>query len=87
MLEEKRGQVAVLAETEQVLLVERVDVVLGVVVDDEIGDDERPALVRRADAEEGEAARQTGDGTEERLERFGEVVADVVPGRLAQRSR
>ena len=80
MLEQERGEVAVLAEAEQVLLVQRVDVVLGVVVDDEVGDDQRPALVGRADAEEGEAAGQASDRAEERLERLGEVVADVVPG-------
>lgn len=81
-LEHEGGQVAVLAEQEQVLLVQRVDDVLGVVLDDvRVGEDGDPvvlAALGRLDAVHTEAAGQTGDTTEDGFERLALVVGNEV---------
>jgi len=57
---------------------ERVDAIDAERLDDGVGAEERLAL-ERADAEEGEATGQTGDRSEQRLERLGEMMRDEVP--------
>lgn len=66
--EHQRGQVAIFAEQEQVLLVQRVDHVLGIVFDNvRIGEDRDPVVLvsfRSFDAVHAEAARKTRYTTE-----------------------
>ena len=50
MFEEQGRQVTVFAEREQVLLMEGINVGLGVVLDDAVGDDNRTALIRSSDS-------------------------------------
>lgn len=78
VLHHERRQETILSEREQILLVQRINVGLGVLVDDAVRDDDRATLVSRANTIEGETAGQTGDGAEERLERLGKMVGDVV---------
>lgn len=54
-------EISIFSEREQVLLVEGVHNVLGVVVDDAIGDDERSTLVGRSNTVERETTGETGD--------------------------
>ena len=78
VLHHERGQETIFTERKEVLLVQRVDVAFGVFVNDPVGNDDRTTLVGRADTIERETPRQTGDRTKERLERFREMVRDVV---------
>ena len=57
---------------------QRINVGLGVFVNDDGGDDDGPALVGCADAVDGKAAGETGDGAKEGFKGFGEVVRDEV---------
>ena len=77
-LQHQRRQVAVFAEQEQVLLVQRVDHVLRVVLHHvRVGEDGHPVVLpafRRFDPVHAEAAGQTGDAAEDGFEGFGQVV-------------
>lgn len=57
MLHHERGEVSIFSEREQVLLMECVDVRLGVLIDDQRGDDDRSTFVRRSDTVDGETSR------------------------------
>lgn len=74
MLHQQRRQESIFTQTEQVLLVQGVDVGFGVFLDDAVADDDRTTLVGRANSVEGETTGKTGDGAKERLEGFGEMV-------------
>lgn len=50
MLEEQSRQVTILTKREQVLLMEGINVGLGVLLDDAVGDDDWTALVRSTDS-------------------------------------
>ena len=50
MLEEQSRQVTILTKREQVLLMEGIDVGLGVLLDDAVGDDDRTTLIRSTDS-------------------------------------
>ena len=50
MFEEQGRQVTIFTEREQVLLMEGINVGLGVVLDDAVGDDNRTALIRSSDS-------------------------------------
>jgi hypothetical protein len=80
--EHEGSEVAVFSEKEEVLLVQRVDDVLRVVLDDVgIGEDGDPvaiAALRSLDAVHWETTGKTGDTAEHRLESLSEMVRDVV---------
>ena len=78
MLHEERRQEPIFTQREQILLVKRVDIGISVLVNDTVGDEDRTAFVSGTYTVEGEASRETGHGTEQTLEGFGEVVGDVV---------
>jgi hypothetical protein len=78
VLHQERRQEPILSQTEQVLLMEGVDVGLGVLLDDTVRDDDRATFVGGTDAVERETTGKTGDRTEERFEGLGEMVRDVV---------
>jgi hypothetical protein len=78
MLEEERGEIPIFTEREQVLLVQRIDVAFCVIVNDTVGDDNRPTLVSCTDPVQGEAARKTADGAEQTLEGLGQMVREIV---------
>ena len=78
MLEKERGEVTILSERQQVLLVKSVDVRIRVLLDDAVGDDDGATLVRSTNAIHGETTWQASDGTEEGLEGLGQVVRNVV---------
>jgi hypothetical protein len=74
VLENKSGQIPVLSEVQEVLEVERVDPVLGIIVNDLVGNEQRFVRVGCAEAVHGETAGQTSNGPEQTLKRLGEVV-------------
>ena len=78
VLHHQRSKISVLSKREQVLLVQSVDVGLGVFFDDHGGDDDRPAFVCGSNPINRETTGKTGDRAEKRLEGFGQVVRDVV---------
>jgi hypothetical protein len=78
VLHHQRRQEPILSEREQVLLVQSVNVGFRVFLDDAVGDDDGPALVRGPNAVQGETTRQAGDGSEEGFKGLGEMVRDVV---------
>lgn len=63
---------------QQILHVQRVDAILGVVLDDLVADEQRLVRVGCAETVEGETTGQTGDGAEQRLERLRHVVGNEV---------
>jgi len=71
-------QETILSEREQILLVQCVDVGLGVLFDDTVGDDDWTTFVGGTDAVERETTGQASDGSEEGLEGLGEMVRDIV---------
>lgn len=81
-LEHERRKVAILAEEQEVLLVERVDDVLRIVLNDvRVGEDGHPVAVvplGGLDPVHRKAAGQAGDAAEHRLECLGQVVGNVV---------
>jgi hypothetical protein len=78
VLEEERREVPILSEVQQVLHVQRVDAVLGVVLDELVRDEERLVGVGGAQAVERETTGQTSNGAEQTFERLGHVVRDEV---------
>jgi hypothetical protein len=78
VLEHQCRQVSIFSEMKQVLEVQGIDSVLGVVVYDLVGNEERFVSIGRSQAVHCEASRKTGDGSEQRFERFGEMVRDKV---------
>ena len=78
MLEEKRCEVPIFTEREEILLVKRVDDRLGVFLDDTVRDDDRTTLVRGTDAVHGETTGQTRHRSEQTLEGLGQVMRDIV---------
>ena len=80
--EHESGEVSVFSEEEQILLVEGVDNVFGVVLDNVgVGEDGHPiilATLRGFDAVHGKATWETGYTTEDGLEGLGKVVRDKV---------
>ena len=63
---------------QQILHVQRVDAILGVVLDDLVADEQRLVRVRCAETVEGETTGQTGDRAEQRLECLRHVVGNEV---------
>ena len=63
---------------QQILHVQRVDAILGVVLDDLVADEQRLVRVGCAETVEGKTTGQTGDGAEQRLERLRHVVGNEV---------
>lgn len=59
VLQEERRQETIFTEREQVLLVKRIYVAFGVLIDDTVGDDNRPALICGTDTVERETPRKT----------------------------
>ena len=78
VLKQQGCQVSIFTEMEQVLHMESVDAVLGVVVDDSLGNEERLVCVRSPESVHGETTGQASDRAEQAFECFGEVVRDVV---------
>ena len=78
VLEKESGEVTIFTKRQQVLLVQGVNIGLRILLDDAIGDDDRPSLVSCTNPVHGETSGKTGDGPEERLESFGQMVRDVV---------
>jgi hypothetical protein len=78
VLEEERREVPILSEVQQVLHVQRVDAVLGVVLDELVRDEERLVGVGGAQAVERETTGQACNGAEQAFERLGHVVRDEV---------
>jgi len=76
VLQDQGGEVAILAEREQVLLVQRVDAVLRVLVDDAVRDEQRAALVSAANA-----VHRAAGGCQLRQERAGVEATHKQPGR------
>jgi hypothetical protein len=78
----ERREVSILSEEEQVLLVQRVDDVLRVVLDDVgIGEDGDPVPVvslGRLETVHGEASREAGDAPEDGLGSLDELLSGVV---------
>jgi len=70
VLQKERRQETIFTKGEQVLLVQRVYVPFGVLVDDTVGDDDRSAFVRSTDTVEREASRKTRYRAEQTLERL-----------------
>ena len=63
---------------QQILHVQRVNTILGVVLDDLVADEQRLVRVGCAETVEGETTGQTGDAAEHGFERLVQVVRDVV---------
>ena len=78
MLEQQRRQETIFSERQQILLVQGIDVWLGIFFDNAVGDDDGATFVVGTDAVHGETTGKTSDGTEEGFEGFGQVVGDVV---------
>jgi hypothetical protein len=78
VLHHERGEVPIFSQGEKVLFVQSVDIGLGILVDDNRGDDDRSTFVGSTDAVDGETSGKTGDRSEERLECFCEVMGDEV---------
>lgn len=81
-LKHQGRQVSVLTEQKQVLLVQRVNHVLRVVLDDvRVGKDRNPVVLPAfgsLDAVHAETSWKTGNTTKDGFERFGQVVRDEV---------
>jgi hypothetical protein len=69
---------SIFAKMQQVLLVQRVDNPLRVIIDDEVGDDKTAAFIGGTDAINAEPNGKTGNRPEQRFEGFGKMVRDVV---------
>jgi hypothetical protein len=78
MLHQQGRQIPILSKREQVLLVQRIDIGLGVLVNDAVGDDDGTTFVGGTDAVEGETTGKTGDRAEQAFEGLGEMVREVV---------
>lgn len=78
MLHEERRQEPIFTEREQVLLMKCVDIRLGILVNDTVGDEDRTALVSSTNTVEGETSGKTGHGTEQTLKSLREVVGNVI---------
>jgi len=78
MLHQQCCQETIFSKREKILLVERVDIGLGVFFDNAVGDDDGSTFVCGSDTIESETARKTGDRSKERLESLGQMVGDVV---------
>ena len=78
VLEQESSQVTIFTKRQQVLLVQSINVWLRVLLDNSVGDDDRPSLVGRSNPVHGETTRKTGHGTEETLESLGQMVRDIV---------
>ena len=74
VLQHKRCQETIFSERQQVLLVQRIDVGLRILLYDAVGDDDGSTLIGGTNAVHGETSRKTGDRTEQTLERLGQVV-------------
>lgn len=78
MLHHECCQESILSEREQILLVQRIDIGLRVLLDDTVGDDDGPSLVGSADTIQRETTGQTRHRAEQTLESLGQVMGDVV---------
>jgi hypothetical protein len=78
VLHEQGGQVTIFTKRKEVLLVERVNIVLGVFVDDAVRDNDRSSFVGRPNPEHGETTRKTSNRSKQTLECLGQVMRDVV---------
>ena len=78
VLEQESSQVTIFTKRQQVLLVQSINVWLGVLLDNSVGDDDRPSLVSSSNPVHGETTGKTGHGTEERLESFRKMMGDVI---------
>ena len=78
VLQEEGGKVSIFTKVQQVLHVESVDTVFGVVGNKLVRDEEWLVGVRRAQAVESETTGQAGDGSKERLEGLGHVMGQEV---------
>lgn len=74
VLHHERRQETIFTEREQILLVQGVDVGLGVFLDDSVRDDDRPSFVGGTDAVEGETTGQARHGAEKTLECLGQMM-------------
>jgi hypothetical protein len=74
MLHHQRREVSIFTEREQVLLVQGIDIDLGIFVNDSSRNDDRSALVGRSDSVDTETTGQTGDGSEKTLEGLGQMM-------------
>lgn len=68
---QQRCQESILSEREQILLVQGVDIRLGVFVDDSVGDEDWATFIRSPNTIEGETTGETGYRAEQAFERFG----------------
>jgi hypothetical protein len=59
VIQKERRQETIFTKRERVLLVKRINVAFGVLVDDTVGDDDRSALVCGTDTVERETSRKT----------------------------
>ena len=78
MLHEECSQVPILSQRQQIFLVQRVDVRLGVFIDDTVRDDDGSAFVGGPNTIQRETTRKTSDRTEETFKCFRKVMRDVV---------
>ena len=74
----------ILSEMQEILHMQRIDVIFRVVVDELVGDEVRLEGIRGAETIEGEATGQTSDGSEQRLEGLRHVMRDEVFVDLSQ---
>ena len=68
MLQKNRCEVTILPEVKQILHMQRIDPIFGIILDDLIGNQKRFVGIRGAEAVEGKTPRKTGDGTEKTFE-------------------
>lgn len=78
MLQEQSRQVTIFTQMQQILLVQGVDSVLGIVADDLVRDEEGFVGVGRSEAVHRETTGKTSNGPEETFEGFGEMMGDKV---------
>ena len=78
MLEQKCGQVTIFTKMQQILHVQSIHTILRVVLDELVRYEQRLVGVGGTETVERETTGQTGDGTEQTLERLGHVVGDEV---------
>ncbi len=78
VFEHQRGQVSILAERQQILLVQRVDIIDRVVFNDLLVDEQRDRLVGRADAIHAKTAGQARHGAKQRFKRLCHVMRNEV---------
>lgn len=78
VLKKKSCEVSIFSKVEQVLHVQGVDAILGIILNHLVSNEERLMCVWSSKTVEGETTRKTGHGTEETLERLGHVMRNEV---------